>query len=70
MCIIIMLYRNRYIILFFNVCIIFQLNFFCVQVSQCLRYGARVDQHGDNLAEAKQHAMNLAEANKLKYING
>ena len=41
-----------------------------VQVSQCLRYGAQVEQHGDNIAEAKQRAMKLAEVNKLKYING
>jgi threonine dehydratase len=41
-----------------------------MQVSQCLRYGAHVEQYGDNLAEAKQHAMKLAEAKKLKYING
>ena len=41
-----------------------------LQVSQCLRYGAKVEQHGDNIAESKEHAMKLAQASKLKYING
>lgn len=56
--------------MYHNFSVYFSITFLCVQVSQCLRYGARVEQHGDNLAEAKQHAMKLAEANKLKYING
>ena len=43
---------------------------FALQVSQCLRYGAKVEQHGENISESKQYAMKLAEANKLKYING
>lgn len=41
-----------------------------VQVSQCMRYGARVEQHGTDISEAKTYAMDLAKKEKLRYVNG
>ena len=40
------------------------------QISQCLKYGARVELHGNDISEAKQYATELAQKEHLQYING
>ena len=41
-----------------------------LKVSQCMRYGARVEKFGTDISEAKTHAMKMAKKDKLLYVNG
>ncbi|KAJ2953370.1 hypothetical protein O0L34_g960 [Tuta absoluta] len=40
------------------------------KVAKCERVGAKVLQHGNNMADAKTHALTIAKEKRMTYING